>query len=447
MERCSLRVLIPAAAFVLLTLAAPSVQSADTARVSGSPSAPKGVRYLYLIRHGMYDRDTTDIDRSANGLNALGREQARLVGQRLASLGVPITSFVTSDFTRARETADEIGRVLGMVAVEDSLIHECTPTPDRPEYSLYHTPEENARCDACVQAAWEKYARPSPEGNAHEVLVCHGNVIRWFVSKALGMDSTRWCTMEIANASLTVITVRDDGSTRLAVFSDVGHIPVEKQTWTGRGAGWHAPSRNAPPDSRYPAHWWAAAPTEGKPAWEILPQEAGPGEVILSKRNELGLLSNFAPTPFLFHGRSYASLEGFWQMMLYPEDEDDPRARFPGLQWPFMRDEVAQLTAFDAKRAGDLAVENMVQMGITWVSFEGERFEYRPAVPGRHYQLIVEATWAKVRQNAKVKEVLLATGDLVLKPDHHQEPNAPDAWRYYEILTNIRNELRRQGSD
>jgi hypothetical protein len=39
--------------------------------------------------------------------------------------------------------------------------------------------------------------------------------------------------------------------------------------------------------TNYPAHWWTPVPTNGAPAWEILPQEARPGEVILSKRNEL----------------------------------------------------------------------------------------------------------------------------------------------------------------
>ena len=58
-------------------------------------------------------------------------------------------------------------------------------------------------------------------------------------------------------------------------------------------------------------------------------------------------------------------------------------------------------------------------------------------------RLIAEATREKVRQNPAVKEVLLDTRDLVLKPDHHQEPNAPAAWRYYDILTEIRSELRR----
>src|SRR6188768_1796304 len=79
--------------------------------------------------------------------------------------------------------------------------------------------------------------------------------------------------------------------------------------------------------TNYPAHWWTPVPTNGAPSWEILPQAAGPGEVILSKRNELRLLSNFAPTPFTFRGQRYASLEGFWQMMKYPESDNDSRAR------------------------------------------------------------------------------------------------------------------------
>jgi predicted NAD-dependent protein-ADP-ribosyltransferase YbiA (DUF1768 family) len=197
-------------------------------------------------------------------------------------------------------------------------------------------------------------------------------------------------------------------------------------------------------DSRYPAHWWEPAPKEGAPGWEILPQEAGPGEVILSKRNELGLLSNFAPTPFEFRGKRYASLEGFWQMMKYPEGPDDPRSKHPGLELPHTREEVSQMTAFDAKRAGDAGSRNMQEMGIDWVTFEGKQIPYRPAEPGEHYQLIVEATREKVRQNSEVKGVLLATGDLVLKPDHHQERDAKAAWRYYEILTEIRNELRKR---
>jgi hypothetical protein len=203
-----------------------------------------------------------------------------------------------------------------------------------------------------------------------------------------------------------------------------------------------AAAKSAKRDAQYPGSWWTPAPKEGAPKWEILPQEAGQGEVILSKRNELGLLSNFAATPFKFRGKKYASLEGFWQMMKYPEGPNDPRAKFAGLEWKYKRDDVAQLTDFDAKKAGDLASQNMKKMGINWVTFEGKQMPYRPTKPGEHYRLIVEATREKVRQNPKVQEVLLATGDLVLKPDHHQVPDSPAAWRYYEILTQIRDELK-----
>jgi hypothetical protein len=131
-------------------------------------------------------------------------------------------------------------------------------------------------------------------------------------------------------------------------------------------------------------------------------------------------------------------------MMLYPEDASDPRATFPGLTWKFTRAQVAQMTAFDANNAGYLASQNMKTMGITWASFEGKRFEYRSATSGEHYRLIVEVTHAKVDQNQEVKRVLLATGDLILKPDHHQSADDPPEWRYFDLLTTIREELKKR---
>lgn len=108
------------------------------------------------------------------------------------------------------------------------------------------------------------------------------------------------------------------------------------------------------------------------------------------------------------------------------------------------RAEVAGLTGFAAKKAGDLAEGNMKKMGITWVTFEGKKMEYRTVDHAKHYKLIVAATREKVRQNPEVKKVLLSTGNLVLKPDHHQDPNSPPAWRYYEIMTLLRSELQSQ---
>ena len=192
----------------------------------------------------------------------------------------------------------------------------------------------------------------------------------------------------------------------------------------------------------YPSHWWTPVPDDQKASWEILPQEAKPGEVILSKRNELGILSNFAATPFTLRGKRYASVEGFWQMMLYPEGPDDPRAKAQGVVWTHTRDEVGQMVAFEAKDAGTAAEENMRKMGIRWVTFEGRRMEYRSQSKADHYGLIVEAMRAKLEQNPRVREVLLATGNLILRPDHIQEPDSPPEWKYFEIWMEIRSELQ-----
>jgi len=99
------------------------------------------------------------------------------------------------------------------------------------------------------------------------------------------------------------------------------------------------------------------------------------------------------------------------------------------------------MVGFQAKTAGDLASENMKTMGIDWVSFEGRRMKYWTQEKGEHYDLIVEITRAKIRQNPQARDVLLSTGDLTLRPDHRQSADVPPAWRYHEILMMIRTEL------
>lgn len=204
------------------------------------------------------------------------------------------------------------------------------------------------------------------------------------------------------------------------------------------------PTATAVDPGPYPARWWEAVPTEGAPEWEVLPQAARPPQVILSKRHELGILSNFADTPFSYRGTRYASLEGYWQCMKYPEGADDPRLA-KGVTWKHTRAEVANLVAFEAHTAGVAAEANMKTLGIDWVSFEGERIRYKGEGIERHYELILAASWAKVRQNRRVREVLRATGDLELLPDHHEDKDGTKAWRYYEIYMKIRAELEAKG--
>jgi serine/threonine-protein phosphatase PGAM5 len=207
------------------------------APAAGAPPAASGVHFVYLVRHGTFDRDDHADERTANPLNALGHQQARLVGARLAALHVPFRSLMTSDFLRARQTAADMGAAMHMTPVIDTLIHECTPTPEHPEYTTYHSPEDIALCVSNLEAAWRKYFVPTPGADTWDVLVCHGNVTRWLMLKAMGADTSHWYGPDTANASLTVIAVRPDGTCRLVNYNDTGHLPAGKQTWAGRGMG------------------------------------------------------------------------------------------------------------------------------------------------------------------------------------------------------------------
>ena len=199
----------------------------------GIARAAPGIHYIDLIRHGAYDRDSAASDITANGLNDLGRRQAEIMARRLAGLPMRPASLVSSTLLRARETADVIGRVLRMTPARDSILSECTPASDRGPAD-----QDMAACDSQLVTAWRRYMTPAPDADRHDVLVCHGNVIRWFVSRVVAGDGRRWRAMDIGNGSLTVLAVRSDGTVRLVMFSDVGHLPVKDQTWSGPGAGW-----------------------------------------------------------------------------------------------------------------------------------------------------------------------------------------------------------------
>lgn len=221
--------LAPGLVAILMMISAPPVRAAE------APKPGSGIHYLYLVRHGIYDRDPKADDVTANGLNPLGHEQARLIGRRLAGLRVRPASLVSSTYKRARETADDLGHALHLPVTVDSLLCECTPSAD---FKRNDGAEETALCDSSLERAWAKYMTPTPDADRTDVLVGHGNVIRWLVTRSIGADTRRWSALEIANGSLTIIAVRPDGSTSLVLHSDVGHLPVDKQTWTGKGPGW-----------------------------------------------------------------------------------------------------------------------------------------------------------------------------------------------------------------
>lgn len=111
----------------------------------------KAVRHIILVRHGQYNLNgATDKERI---LTELGRTQAKLTGQRLAELKIPIDDVVISTMTRAQETGKIILEQLphrDLLSIEhDSLIEEGAPIPPEPKVGHWR-PEPSVRNFICI---------------------------------------------------------------------------------------------------------------------------------------------------------------------------------------------------------------------------------------------------------------------------------------------------------
>ena len=198
-------------------------------------AAETGSRTLYLVRHGNYDwEDERDPD-VGKALVPLGVAQARLVATRLRMLPVRMTGLYSSTMTRARQTAQVVHEDFPELEwIRSRRIRECTPPTWRKDIASKHDAEELKECSRILQEAFDEFFVPSPAGDRHDIVVCHGNVIRYFVTRALGVDPEAWLGMSVGNCSLTVIRVNPDASMKLLMIGDVGHIPPNLQTGLDR---------------------------------------------------------------------------------------------------------------------------------------------------------------------------------------------------------------------
>ncbi|GLZ78541.1 phosphoglycerate mutase [Actinorhabdospora filicis] len=190
-------------------------------------------RYLYIARHGAAD--------AFGELTGTGREQARLLGKRLAPL--PITAVWHSPLPRAAATARELDLFLGgspRLAEAPELIDHVpyvppigdTPPSWVPFFDGYDAAEAAAG-NSTARALTARFATP-PDGedDTHEVLITHAYPIAWLVRDALDAPPVQWLGLSSANTALTVIEHRPATPPSIAMFNDMSHLPPQLR-WTG----------------------------------------------------------------------------------------------------------------------------------------------------------------------------------------------------------------------
>lgn len=144
---------------------------------------------------------------------------------------VTFTSLTSSPMTRARQTAMVVNQSLPRLKLEISpLLRETTPRTWRTDMVKDVTPAEFDKAEAQLNEAFAKFFVPAQGADQHDILVCHGNVTRYFVTKALGVDTRAWHGFAVAHGSLTVIQVNAKGAFKIVSVGDVRHIPPNLQS-------------------------------------------------------------------------------------------------------------------------------------------------------------------------------------------------------------------------
>ncbi|XP_013184215.2 serine/threonine-protein phosphatase Pgam5, mitochondrial isoform X2 [Amyelois transitella] len=190
-------------------------------------SKSKAVRHIFLIRHGQYNLEgATDKERI---LTELGRKQADLTGQRLACLDIKWDLLVRSTMTRAQETAAIIAKHLDKnIEVKDcQLIEEGAPVPPEPPVGHWRPEAKFFQDSARIEAAFRRYfyrAPPDQVADSYTLLVCHANVIRFFVCKALQFPPEAWLRISLNHGSITWVSILPNGNVILRALSDTGHM-------------------------------------------------------------------------------------------------------------------------------------------------------------------------------------------------------------------------------
>lgn len=189
---------------------------------SGRGGVAMPVRRILLIRHGQYDE-------SGEGwLTPLGRKQAEATGRALRDL--ELSGIVSSTLPRARETADILAESFpGLRVTRSSLLCECIPTALPAALKLRLDPQQIKDDRERAERAFAKVFRPTKTPKT-ELVVCHGNIIRYFACRVMGVQARAWVKMQSLHCGITEVTVLSTGETRLASYNDTGHLPRKLRT-------------------------------------------------------------------------------------------------------------------------------------------------------------------------------------------------------------------------
>jgi broad specificity phosphatase PhoE len=233
--------------------------------------------HIILVRHGHYATSQTPAEDLHGPLTDLGIRQARATGRFVHDYlsarlvlkrfprGFPIVhSGVRRSVETARHMAEAFATPGAVELRENKLFREAWPGNPLPNANrkllarekLDNMVSDCARLKVVYRTQFRHLvpadlreqeqplseqdvaqfmstigARGSTQSRVHDryrVVVCHANIIRWFVCKALGVDPDgSWGRMRHNHAGVTILEVDSVGNVQLATVNGTGHLATD----------------------------------------------------------------------------------------------------------------------------------------------------------------------------------------------------------------------------
>jgi broad specificity phosphatase PhoE len=191
--------------------------------------------YIYLVRHGETDWNTkllfqghTDIKLNKNGI-----KQAKCIAK--AFMGQKLDAIISSDLTRAVQTAAEISKKIPLkcaIIKEKGFRERNYGNLEGTTYNRYHrqdksfTGEKDKEFFARVNSTFDRVVKEHRDEDI--AIVAHGGVVRQIIAYILGLKNYK--KLRVYNASISEIFYNPEKrGFFLLSFNSVAHLPKSER--------------------------------------------------------------------------------------------------------------------------------------------------------------------------------------------------------------------------
>lgn len=191
---------------------------------------------IYLIRHCHPDYSIKDIVGDEKmPLSDLGKKQRKLLNKKLKQIN--LDKIYTSEFTRARETAEDFAKKNKKRLFTEPRLNEIDwvdwykikyfrmseSTRIKRVHKYQKLDSEMHKLHAKARRTLAKIYR---ENKGKRIgLFCHGNIIRVITTSILHTDVIGFLSLEIYQSSVTKLVIDRDGYIKINYINNIGHLP------------------------------------------------------------------------------------------------------------------------------------------------------------------------------------------------------------------------------